>query len=503
MIRNRMLINIIGILLCTAAWSVETGYIQVKCGSDVRVYLDDEIREITTERSDLVIIDNVEPGEHVLKLEKDGFQPHVVPINVLPGDILIYEIDEFTPIFEVYGEGRPEHRVMEQKTGNLEVRTVPYDCTIEIRSLGVNAENYGSKTTDLWGMEDVAVGSYFMRIQHEARELTYEFEIIEGVTTRIFADVINSEIYDVTNSDWPSETEESDSEPDPETTVPISEDQPEIPADSLHIQWALVPGGEFIMGCGFWSEDCGSDEDPLHKVILPEFFISTTEITNSQFCIFLNDYFSLTIIGDKTRRQKLVSPHKWGIQYHSGNWIPAKGYEQHPVVSVTWFGAQEFCRWASSRLETEIRLPTEAEWEYAARSGGQPENWAGMTKEERQPNHISWNMTNSSLRTHRVASRLPNGLGIYDMSGNVAEWVSDWYKSTYYKKAPVDSPKGAKSGKYKVFRGGTYYQDPWHLRCGKRARTEPSRALSDIGFRVVRPLQASQTESGTDAAETN
>ena len=468
-----LVLGIVGMALAT-----EFGYIQVKCMSGVRVYLDDEIKGITTERDDGLILTDIKPGPHDLRLEKDGFEPLNTVIKVRAGDIFIYQVDEFVPIFRVFGEGEPERKVMEHLTGHLEIQTVPMDVVVEIFALGITAEHYGSKTTNIWGVEDIPAGEYQMNVRFENRLVEYELEIKPDETIRLFINVLTSSIYDM---------DEIAIDIDEEKLAVGFDFTPEE-SDTLIIDWALVTGGEYIMGCGAWTHDCDKDELPTRIVSLPEFFISTLEITNEQFATFLNEYGTWYLKEDITRSIQLVKPHKWGVQWADSLWMAAPGYENHPVVNVSWYGAREFCQWASEKTGTPIRLPTEAEWEYAARSAGQPENWAGMTLDEARVSDVAWNIYNSDARTHRVGSRLPNALGIHDMSGNVAEWCLDWYDAKYYKSLEYDQPMGPTLGESKVFRGGTYYQDPWHLRTAQRAGTAPDRQMSDIGFRVVREM---------------
>jgi len=132
------------------------------------------------------------------------------------------------------------------------------------------------------------------------------------------------------------------------------------------------------------------------------------------------------------------------------------------------------------------RLPTEAEWEYAARSGGKSEKYAG-TSNESELGDYAWYDKNSGSKTHPVGQKKPNGIGIYDMSGNVWEWVNDWYDSDYYKNSPKSNPTGPSSGKeYKVLRGGSWNFYARGLEAPNRDWYEPSGRSGDVGFRLVR-----------------
>ena len=119
------------------------------------------------------------------------------------------------------------------------------------------------------------------------------------------------------------------------------------------------------------------------------------------------------------------------------------------MEGVSWNDAQVFIRELNRRTGKTYRLPTEAEWEYAARSGGRKEKWAG-TNDGNDLDALSWNKANASTKTHAAGTKQPNGLGIHDMSGNLWEWVADWYSAEYYKKSPRRDPPGPARGKERV-----------------------------------------------------
>ena len=136
------------------------------------------------------------------------------------------------------------------------------------------------------------------------------------------------------------------------------------------------------------------------------------------------------------------------------------------------------------------RLPTEAEWEYAARSGGKSEKYAG-TSNESELGDYAWYDKNSGSKTHPVGTKQPNGLGIYDMSGNVWEWVNDWYgyDSDYYKNSPKNNPTGPSSGLNRVIRGGSWYNNASYSEATLPGGSVPTLRNSDKGFRLVVPVR--------------
>jgi sulfatase modifying factor 1 len=155
-----------------------------------------------------------------------------------------------------------------------------------------------------------------------------------------------------------------------------------------------------------------------------------------------------------------------------------------PVEDVSWADIQEFLRRLNSRGDRKYRLPTEAEWEYAARSGGKRESWAG-TSDVKEVGTYAWFIENALFQTHEVGKKKANGLGLYDMTGNVWQWTSDWYDESYYAASPEQSPAGPAIGKSRVLRGG-YWGDPSSMiRTTRRVALPPDARSPGYGFRLV------------------
>ncbi|MBW1972525.1 MAG: SUMF1/EgtB/PvdO family nonheme iron enzyme, partial [Deltaproteobacteria bacterium] len=227
-----------------------------------------------------------------------------------------------------------------------------------------------------------------------------------------------------------------------------------------------IPAGEFLMG----SNSGLKDELPVHKVMVDKFFIDKYEVTNQDFCKFLNAkgnqkkggvYWINLDINDR-------------IIYKKGKFIPKKGYENHPVVAVSWYGAKAYATWAGKRL------PTEAEWEKAARGGmiGKRFPW-GDNIDKGKANYLSDD-------TSPVGSYPPNGYGLYDMAGNVWEWCNDWYQSDYYKHSPYKNPQGPNSGTFKVMRGGSWGGGKEFITVSRRGWSFPETTNIGIGFRCAK-----------------
>jgi formylglycine-generating enzyme required for sulfatase activity len=158
------------------------------------------------------------------------------------------------------------------------------------------------------------------------------------------------------------------------------------------------------------------------------------------------------------------------------------------VEQVSWNDTQEFIQRLNQQSGKRFRLPTEAEWEYAARSKGRREKWVGTSSEYDLGDH-AWYDKNSGYRTNPVGQKKPNELGLYDMSGNVWEWCKDWYDKDYYSRRVRDNPKGPDSGQYRVLRGGSWFDSPRSVRASLRFRLEPTIRNSNGGFRLVLPSE--------------
>ena len=251
---------------------------------------------------------------------------------------------------------------------------------------------------------------------------------------------------------------------------------------SGNIEMVLVAGGTFQMG----SNSGHSDEKPVHSVTVSSFKISKYEITHKQFIEFLNDKgvnangsYSDATYGNKEYIDMDDGDCAIG---HNGSSFYFKGSsyastDNTPVIEVTWYGANAFCKWAGGRL------PTEAEWEYAARGGNQSQGYTYSGSNT--IGDVAWYGSNSGSKTHPVGTKQPNELGIYDMSGNVFEWCSDWYSSSYYSSSPSTNPQGPSSGSYRVRRGGGWSTGASGCRTAYRGGGSPGLSYISMGFRLV------------------
>jgi len=234
----------------------------------------------------------------------------------------------------------------------------------------------------------------------------------------------------------------------------------------------FVEGGTFEMGDHY--NEASDDELPVHEVTLSSFFIGQYEVTQDEY---------ETVMGSNPA-------HNYGVG------------DNYPVYYLTWYNAVEYCNalsiqenltpcydltdWSCNFSADGYRLPTEAEWEYAARGGV---NWTDDYRYSGTTDNLvdyAWYNSNSGEQTHEVGTKLPNQLDIYDMSGNVCEWCNDRYLSSYYNSSPANNPPGPDSGFYRVLRGGYWGHGAIHCRVADRDHNYPGSYYYIIGFRILR-----------------
>jgi formylglycine-generating enzyme required for sulfatase activity len=245
--------------------------------------------------------------------------------------------------------------------------------------------------------------------------------------------------------------------------------------DDHGVAMVVIPGGAFMMG----SAEGYENEAPVHEVWLDEYAIDVYEVTNEQYARFLNAQGNREEGGV---RWYDASSEAAKIRPEDEAWVVEAGFERHPVVKVSWYGAQAYCAWRGGRL------PTEAEWERAARGGldGGRYPWG-----DENPTCGLDDLSGANYRTcgeerQPVGSYTPNGFGLYDMAGNVWEWTADWYAGDYYLSASAENPIGPLDGTYRVLRGGSYQMDAQLLRVAWRGKVTPDNRDDEGGFRCVR-----------------
>jgi sulfatase modifying factor 1 len=249
----------------------------------------------------------------------------------------------------------------------------------------------------------------------------------------------------------------------------------------------LIKGGMFEMG-----SDKGIDEMPLHRVTVSDFYLAKYELTIAEFKAFVD------ATGYKTDADKegssYVYTNDWkeqkGVNWKydtRGNLRPSNEYN-HPVVHVSWNDAVAYCEWLSKETGLKYRLPTEAEWEYAAGGGSNGRTqWSGTSNESTLIRYANYSGNQDGYaNTAPVGSLQANFLNLYDMTGNVLEWCSDWYGSNYYYSSPSKNPTGPASGSYRVQRGGAWHYNPESCRVADRFFVSSSYRSLNAGFRLAR-----------------
>ncbi|MCF7912112.1 MAG: formylglycine-generating enzyme family protein [Candidatus Cloacimonetes bacterium] len=248
-----------------------------------------------------------------------------------------------------------------------------------------------------------------------------------------------------------------------------AEDSSSADEVSISPEMILLPAGDFEMGCCL--EDSNLNEQPVHNVHVSSFYMSKYEITQKEF---------RHIIGT----------------------VPENGYgigDNYPAFGITWELAMQYC---NDRSEAEnlqpcfnladstcnwsangYRLPTEAEWEYAARYAGADSLYKFSGCDD--VFEVAWFRRNSQNQVQKVGQKMPNAMGLYDMSGNVWEWCWDWYSADYYQESPVPDPRGPETGSFRLVRGGCWYNEDEFCCCTYRAVSQ-SYGSNYIGLRVVR-----------------
>jgi sulfatase modifying factor 1 len=226
-----------------------------------------------------------------------------------------------------------------------------------------------------------------------------------------------------------------------------------LSAQDLDYEMVFVNGGKFKMG----SRLGGADELPVHDVVVSDFYIGRYEVTQKQW--------------------KLVMVRDTNKCYF-------EGCDSCPVERMSWNNVREFIDILNERTHMNYRLPTEAEWEYAALGGNSSKGY--RYSGSNSCSAVAWNVGNACMMVHPVGKKKPNELGIYDMTGNVFEWCNDWYSPDWYMISPKNDPAGPVDGAFRVIRGGSWFYDSAGLRVADRESANPTYRYGYVGFRLCR-----------------
>jgi formylglycine-generating enzyme required for sulfatase activity len=343
------------------------------------------------------------PGRYLIEISKEGY-------SILE-ETIVMVLEK--PLVKEY--------LLKRKTGKLQITVQPTDARVELKN--------GAEIINQWSgskyIKDIGIGKYtLITIKEGYQTNTKQISIMENQTTS--EDITLEKI-----------------------EAPVIQKQVEKNQTNYE-GMVYVEGGEFMMG----SESGDDDEKPVHKVVVKSFYIDKYEVTVAEFEKFVN------ATNYKTNAEK----EGWSYIWNGSSWVKKNGVywlcgidgkliteskKNYPVIHVSWYDANAYALWAGKRL------PTEAEWEYAARGGKNSRGYRYSGSDNIKD--VAWYCEEHGIVTiHEVGAKQPNELGIYDMSGNVWEWCHDWYSENYYYNSMYENPQGPVSGIYRVLRGGAW-----------------------------------------------
>jgi len=292
----------------------------------------------------------------------------------------------------------------------------------------------------------------------------------------------------------------------------------------------LLPGGPFLMGTDEAEGYLDDGEGPVRAVRLDPFWIDRHAVSNARFMAFVQATGYVTeaerfgwafvfagLLPDDFPPTRRVAHAPWWRQVYGADWRHPEGPQSsvvdrldHPVVQVSWNDATAFCRWGGTRL------PTEAEWEYAARGGLEQQRYPWGSELEPNGEHRMnvWQgrfpNDNTCADGYYGAAPVdafpPNGYGLYNMTGNVWEWCKDWFRASHYVRRPSINPRGPRTGTHRVIRGGSYLSHrsySYRYRVAARTGNTPDSATGDLGFRCVRDARAAGGQGPCSADSTS
>ncbi len=248
----------------------------------------------------------------------------------------------------------------------------------------------------------------------------------------------------------------------------------QVKAQITATDFVEVTGSSFTMGNTSYTR-----ESPVRTITVSTFYITKKIITNAQYALFLNEYGSQTVKAGEYAGKTMFVTDSWGIINDNGTWKAAVGFENYPAIKITWYGANEFCKYYNGRL------PTEAEWEYAAK-GGINKN-AYTYSGSSTAGTVAWFYDNSGHANKAVGTKAANSIGLFDMSGNVYQWCSDWFgRYNDLNTSGGADPAGPDTGVSKVIRGGYRSLGSTDLHLTHRESLSPDESANFVGFRLVK-----------------
>lgn len=331
------------------------------------------------------------------------------------------------------------------KTGYIEDKMEVGSSTVTVMGIS-QSENRGTTMDSM--------------VQRLVQKCIVEIDKCKGVTPSVAVATESETAKNIQDKQEKTEQKKIAAQKDKRKAIIAANSVPSTPSEKVFtdpitgMEFVLVPGGCFQMGDTLG--DGNTAEKPVHKVCVDGFYLGKYEVTQIEF-------------------QKIMDVNPSNFK---------KG-DRYPVESVSWDATQNFINALNSKSGKSYRLPTEAEWEYAAKAGGGQDKYAGSNDID----VVAWHSGNSGDELHPVGQKQPNSLGLYDLSGNVWEWCSDWYNANYYRTSPQNKPDGPSTGTGRVDRGGGWDSNPRKMRTANRDSYGPDRSFKNIGFRIVHPVQ--------------
>jgi len=408
------------------------GYITIKSEpSGAEVYVDDEKVGTTP-----YLMKKIKLGQHVVELRKTGYES--------TADMVTIKIGE--PNTQLENVKLTAVRV---PVGSLEMTSNPTGAVITI-----NGRQYGQTPKTL---TDLEVGTYTVYFSKEGyQNLSQTVTVKDGQKETLAVTMTKASVPQQPVPTTPMATSGTASG----TSTTTASGNRTFTVNGVSFEMVAVKGGTFTMGgTSEQGSEAEGDEKPTHSVTLSDYYIGKFEVTQELW---------KAVMGNEPTYNG-----GWTDQYGRGN--------NYPAYRVSWNDIQKFIRKLNQKTGANFRLPTEAEWEYAARGGNKSNGY--KYSGSNSIDNVAWYTSNSGSKTHQVGIKSPNELGIYDMSGNVWEWCQDRYGS--YSSGSQTNPTGPSSGSYRVPRGGSWFNSAEYCRVSNRDSNTPDGRYSGLGFRLV------------------
>ncbi len=424
-----------------------------------------------------VIQFNVQPHNARIEINRLPFRG-ARQIEYPPGnyriDITLEGHAPFSDVIEVkLGETTHVTANLSQQVGSLKFSVVP--AAAQVILLSANGEPI-KQWQGIHIEKDLPVGKYEVAVRLDGyRPRLQAFEVLSGAEAEVHVELL------VSNG--------SAERTEPTSQTPPSQNQLPPIVQSYINEMQLVSGGRFLVGCSADGiNNCKDYDSRPRSVSVSDFYMASHEVTVELFALFIEStsYRTDAERGDGSRIWTLGVEHNqrninW--RYNAQGELHARSARQNPVVHVSWNDAVAFCEWLSRISGQQFRLPTEAEWEYAARGGASSQGH--LYSGSNSATQVAWFAQNSGGHTQAVKQKRANALGIFDLSGNVAEWCSDWFEANYASGSD-QNPTGPSRGTHRVVRGGSWNCPNNEIFVHSRAPQRPTFRNDQIGCRVVR-----------------